>query len=213
MSELHSKMVKKHETLVLSDEQLKSLADQVGSYIANNLKERISSVETKVDHVDLAMQERTDELEQYGRANNLRIFGIEEKDKEITDKLVVDVATKLGIKDLNVKCISRSHRVGKPNSSKPRPIIVKFVSYADRKLLYEKKKMLKGTGISIGEDLTKTRLQLRQKASEAYNDVWTSDGVVMIKIGKVYHRVKTDRELEKLMVVFPPEASSNGKKE
>ena len=49
-----------------------------------------------------------------------------EEDVENTDEIVVNVAKKLGV-DIECSDISRSHRVGRPGS-KPRPILVKFVS-------------------------------------------------------------------------------------
>ena len=41
---------------------------------------------------------RCDDLEQYGRRNNLRIFGIRESKDEDTDQHVIKVAERLGVK-------------------------------------------------------------------------------------------------------------------
>ena len=59
----------------------------------------------------------------------------------------------------------RSHRLGPRNASrntrqnptKPRAIIFRFRDFRARQSVFYKKKMLKGTGISITENLTKKR--------------------------------------------------------
>ena len=78
---------------------------------------------------------KVDELEQYDRRNSLRLsLNTKEEDAENTDEIVMNVAKKLGV-DIECSDISRSHRVGRPGS-KPRPILVKFVSYRMREKLY-----------------------------------------------------------------------------
>lgn len=64
---------------------------------------------------------------------------------------------------INLSDIERSHRVGKCGTSgnnKPRPIILKFVSYRIREQIFRQKKKLKGSKLSIKEDVTKARAQI-----------------------------------------------------
>ena len=96
--------------------------------------------------------------------------------------------------------IERSHRIGSPNKnlheegaqkkstrasrskkSKPRPIIVKFVSYRTRKLVISKRRALKGSKMGIDEDLTKENAQLLKRTKECSKvlSTWTSDGRVI----------------------------------
>ncbi|KAK3916490.1 LINE-1 type transposase domain-containing protein 1 [Frankliniella fusca] len=84
------------------------------------------------------LKEKTNDLEQRNRLENLRIFGVSKKDKD-TDQLVVEFASKQGI-FLERKSISRSHRAGKKIDGKHRAIIVKFVSHADRQKMFLAKK-------------------------------------------------------------------------
>ena len=107
---------------------------------------------------------KVDELEQYDRRNSLRLsLNTKEEDAENTDEIVMNVAKKLGV-DIECNDISRSHRVGR-SGSKPRPILVKFVSYRMREKLYSnRKKMAKKTYIS--EDLTRYRQGLFYKARQ-----------------------------------------------
>lgn len=166
-----------------------------------SLREQVN----KKDDEILELHERLDERDQYSRRNNLRIFGVAETPKEDTDKLVLDVAKKINV-DIDKNQIDRSHRIGKAGS-KPRPIIVKFIGYAPRKALFVSKKALKGSGITIREDLTKNRLDLMKRAVEAYSErnVWTFDGVVMVKVGDIRPiRVKCNSDLDSLLERYPP---------
>ena len=54
------------------------------------------------------------------------------------------------------KDIDRSHRLGNPKKSikvKPQPIIVKYVRYNTRNIIYRNKNVLKGKQISVTESL------------------------------------------------------------
>ena len=90
----------------------------------------------------------TDRQEQYSRMNYLLIHGIPE---------VID--TKMDIK-ITENGIDRTHIIGKPKSNgKPRPVIIKFVRYNDRKKVFSSKKLLKDSGVSITESLTTFRMK------------------------------------------------------
>lgn len=90
--------------------------------------------------------------------------------------------TKLNVK-LSEADFDRCHRIGVSSSKKPRPIIVKFISYQDRYRIFKSKSRLKGSGITIKEDLTKFRYNLLQEAIKKFggSNVWTSDGRIFVK--------------------------------
>ena len=86
------------------------------------------------------------------------------------------VNDKLWIK-INLSDLDRSHRLmRKIQSTKPRPIIVKFTSYNVKAEVYRQEHKLKGSGIVITESLTKTRLELYHILSKhaKVEAVWTS---------------------------------------
>ena len=117
---------------------------------------------------------------QYTRRNMLFIHGVGEKAREDTDKVVLEVAEKVGV-NLDQKNINRSHRLGPKRQNldkKPRPIILSLISYAQKKELYDNKKKLKGTKIFISESLTQSRCALYEKCIERFgkNNCWTYDG-------------------------------------
>uniref|UniRef100_A0A8D9AYW8 Uncharacterized protein n=1 Tax=Cacopsylla melanoneura TaxID=428564 RepID=A0A8D9AYW8_9HEMI len=127
-----------------------------------------------------------DAAEAYSRRNCLLLFGLKEdaKNEEEVEKLVLQVfQSKLQL-DIQMGDIDRAHRLGRvKDAGKPRPIIVKFVSYRARRLCFSNKSKLKGEQISIGESLTKKRLAILNKARDTYGVVncWTSDGKILVK--------------------------------
>lgn len=150
------------------------------------LRGEVSSLTGKVTNLEDRLSQKTDDLEQYGRRNNLRFFGVEEAAGEDTDELVVGLCERLGV-DLPRSAICRSHRVGRPPAPRAdgkkisRPLIVRFTSYRDRRRVFGAKKNLKGSGVTIREDLTARRAEVFREAAQRYGirSTWTMDGRVM----------------------------------
>jgi len=87
-------------------------------------------------------------------------FASEEDDGE---RKLLEIAAKLDIPIDATHDLQRVHRLGKkPETTKanPRGIIARFVSYNKRQEFIKSRKKLKGTKISICEDLTPTRYKL-----------------------------------------------------
>ena len=108
------------------------------------------------------LREQLDDLEQYTRRTNIRIFGNPEPtgtDPEDTDAKAIDFfANQLGI-TVSSDHISRSHRTGKSGRT-PRPIIVRLVHHNMKVQLLRKRRELKAqeTNFDIREDLTHSTL-------------------------------------------------------
>ena len=87
--------------------------------------------------------------------------------------------------ELSLADLDRTHRLGKrkptDNSSRPRPIIVKFTSYRVRSSVFRSKRKLKNSGISVSENLTPLRSSLLReaKAHDAVETAWTTDGRIV----------------------------------
>lgn len=95
---------------------------------------------------------------------------------------------------LDKYAISTSHRLGPPNKDKPRNIIVRFVRYRDKAVVYANKTNFKGFNansnnshrIFINEALTKMRSIIYASARQAVRTgsakgCWTTDGKIFIK--------------------------------
>ena len=111
--------------------------------ITKDLKEEETYLRGKVDDVTA----ETDRQEQYSRRNCLLIHGLPESKNENTDILAMEVIeTKMNLK-ITVNDIDRTHRIGKPkNNGKPRPVVIKFVRYNDKKKVFSSKKIVEKFG-------------------------------------------------------------------
>ena len=146
--------------------------------VIEELRGEVSSLNEKLN----GFTEQVDRQEQYSRRNCLLIHGITEGNQENTDDLALEIfREKLDI-ELTQRDLDRTHRIGKNDKRSkrinwPRPVIVKFIQYNDRKKIFSKKKQLKNSGIST-ESLTKLRMSKLAKAREGFGfrNLWTVDG-------------------------------------
>ena len=82
----------------------------------------------------------------------------------------------------------------------PRPIIVMFTNYHNRSMVFSSKRNLKGSPVSIMENLTARRVKLMQqaKALVGHKQVWSLDSTLFtVKEGKKI-RIKREEDLKKL---------------
>ena len=171
------------------------------------LKEDIQEVrklrgtpEKQLTKIQIAM----DDIEQYSRRNCLIFNGIQEQQEshENTDLIVVDICRKnLGV-NLSRGDLDRTHRLGRERSStdKPRPIIVKFVNYHDRDDVFKSKRKLKGSSISIMENLTSRRVSLLKEVKEkvGFRNSWSLDGKIVALFKGKKHIIASREDLSKL---------------
>jgi hypothetical protein len=130
-----------------------------------------------------------DDMEQYSRRTCLKISGIPESGKiENTDQLALKVINELILpttgQHLTLNHIGRTHRIGKSsnqsnmNDKRPRDIIVRFLSYRDRALVYTNKGNIKTHNsdpnnhykIYINEAFTQQRAQLYKQTRQLFKD-------------------------------------------
>ena len=131
----------------------------------------------------------TNDVEQYSRRLNIRIYGISLNDNESYDETVVSlIKNKLGLEcDQNDiesahPLPSRSH----PSTSHSSPtkqrtsFIVRFRKNQKRIEVLKNRRKLKGTGISITEDLTSLNSQLltRLHNHDGIQSSWSWNGQV-----------------------------------
>lgn len=201
-------LLQNDELLTIFQGVVNKVIDKILAGVKEQLLERIeqnagtildlhSAVEQKrkeVDHLNVELTKQQDtigrldgeleELKQYSRRNNIRVFGSPESAGEITDDVVIDIMVKqLGV-ELRSSDIDRSHRVGKPGGPKARPIIVKLTSHKKKREILKEKKKLKKSKISVHEDLTRYRhsLLIATQKSDRVTTCWTMDGKVFANV-------------------------------
>lgn len=138
---------------------------------------------------------RLESQEQYSRRTSLRFHNIKvpvnERGRIIhpvnTDDLILDICNTLPGVNLTINDIGRSHVIGRAKSGKCQ-VIVRFLSYRTRNLVYTNKKSLRANpdGIFITENLTPYRTTLTKRLAQLKFDkqiqaYWTSDGRIFVK--------------------------------
>jgi len=167
---------------------------------------------------------RINDLDQYSRRNNTIIAGIPEtrdKNETSTETTLKDITTLNDkFKDIDIKMsdIDISHRLGRIQTDRPRPIVVRFVWRVVRNEVMYRRRELKGTKIFINDDLSHlnrfmlVNIKTMISANEA---VWTRDGTLYHKDnnGKIraipHSEYKQWFGLDKLSYYHKPEKGNN----
>ena len=145
------------------------------------------------------------ELQQRSRIDSLKIYGLREEggvggeSAELTGKVVRDFFyRKLGV-DVRSSDISIAHRLqASDRGNRHRTVIVKFTRRTVKTDILKARRKLKGTAVTIVEDLSSTNMRLFYTMRDLVGkkNAWTWDGKVLVKIGDVTKRVTVDNEAE-----------------
>ena len=108
-----------------------------------------------------------DDMQHYNCRENIRVYGVQEAKSTMDDgeTVILNVAKTLSVNLRPADC-QRAHRLGKKkkNVEKPRPFIVRSVSYKKRNELFYKKSELKKSedykNAFVVEDITPLRQKL-----------------------------------------------------
>ena len=131
--------------------------------IIKSLSKKTSEMAQRID----TLVNLIDRQEQYLRRNCILVHGILGTNDENTDDLVLKtINDKLDV-NITEGEIDRSHGIDtKKDGRRPRPIIVKLMSYNTREKVFAGKRKLKGTRVSITENLTAKRMEQLNKTRE-----------------------------------------------
>ena len=153
--------------------------------------------------------------EQYSRRNNVRIFGIADTVRNESAAASEDLALtvfnkKLGL-DIRPEDVQIAHRTGRYTALSTRSIIVQFVSRKAKKDVIGNRKKLRGSGVSIAEDLTPSNVRRLSaiKSLDCVVQSWSFEGKLFAKNknGHVKEVLARDLLTEKLFE-YPPSNSS-----
>ncbi|XP_033731169.1 uncharacterized protein LOC117320790 [Pecten maximus] len=159
------------------------------------LKDKVSLLEQRQCDSDYTINDlecKFNDLEQQGRKNSVRISGlhdpsVKESVEDCVKKVVEFSNTKLGV-SLRPEDIDIAHRLGKFDNSRKRTVIVKLTHRTKKQELVRARRILKGTGLIVSEDLTRFN---QQRLSEAFRldcvqNSYSIDGklFVVLKNGK-----------------------------
>ncbi|CAG9820710.1 unnamed protein product [Phaedon cochleariae] len=170
----------------------KKLQDKVGK-----LEQEMKEVVKKTN----IYEEKLDYMDQNTRLSNLRVFNLNESQEEPRNEIKNLFQSKMAI-TLRDEDINLCYRIGKKNDEKPRGIFIKLRSLDLKQNVYSKKKLLKGTGVVIREDLTKTRVQLLNDSIEKFGlkNVWTENGKIYINHNNKVTSIRNKIEFSKVSI-------------
>ena len=143
------------------EDRIKDLEDELKTVKDTNTrldsKQREQAAE--IDSIKYAMKVRDyqqNDLEQYTRSNNIRIFGIDDQNKEETAEETTGIVLKFLSNKLHINLrdtdIDIAHRLGKFQNNGNRPIICRFVSRNNKMRVMRNRRALKGSVFVIKED-------------------------------------------------------------
>ena len=146
------------------------------------------------DKLDKQQRDLND-LQQYSRRRNLRIFNLKETNNETaddTEKLVCKTISDVLKIKTTPDIVDACHRVPwsgdppkfKDGKTRPRDIIIQFKSRKDRDLIFSVKKRCKDQGFSLGEDLTAVNAKLCMAVHKhhGFQASWSSSGKIKGKL-------------------------------
>ena len=157
VAELHE-VIEKFKSEVLLE--IHSIKESVKGI--EEINNRVSDLETKVDKKLKLLEDRIDGLEGYTRRSNIIVHGLKEGDSE-SHESTEDKVRSLIKDDLDIQeeiSIERCHRLGKRNGGRSRPVIVRFSFFKQKQLTMKRAPKLQGKAVSVSDDFT---LAVRQR--------------------------------------------------
>ncbi|PZC75357.1 hypothetical protein B5X24_HaOG206404 [Helicoverpa armigera] len=162
------------------------------------LKAQIELVSRALDKHETAMRRKI-----------LLFHGIPEKANEKVNETVLDVVVKrMKLDDACLDMFEVCHRLG-ASQAKTRPVLVRFKDMEHRRVLWDSKTSLKGSGIS--EFLTKTRHQVFVAARKHFgiSSCWSAEGKIIVQAAdKSRRKISSLGELDDLIALFPARVSA-----
>ncbi|KAK9744498.1 hypothetical protein QE152_g7712 [Popillia japonica] len=188
------------EKLMNSEDIIAKITNKICEKLIPKIDDKLNNIVKDVNLLHAKLEEanmKIEQLEQYSRVNNIRVFGVSETPQEDVCKTFINLCkNKLNI-DIQPSEMDIIHRLrGRENGT--RPIIVRFTSRMTKKKIFSSKSKLKGTRIVFREDLTPYRLSLIKQLSSVVpsKSVWTSDGKIFCKSGNTIKHIKTFSDIE-----------------
>ncbi|XP_077486556.1 uncharacterized protein LOC144097801 [Amblyomma americanum] len=155
-----------------------------------DIKERITAVEDSVSAKEISdLKDQVNELEQYGRRQNLEIHGVKWEENENLLPKINELAASLGLRSLVEDDIDGIHRLSTRKGRKA-PILVRFVSRKTKENWKSKNKQLvdSESEVRFYDNLTSRNKHLlwlaRTRAQQmGYCFTWQKNGKVMVRKG------------------------------
>lgn len=177
----------------------------IGDAVSKAVDGKVNKMELEIKELkenNEKLENKLNDLEQYGRRNNIRIYGI---NKGRSKKIETNELEKEVVRQLNEKtgCALVNHQIEACHylDKSQNQVIVRFVSRKTRDEVFYRKKGFRGTKVSVTEDLTSKNYHLLKECQNHFDKkfLWTKYGMVKLNLnGKIYN-VRTMKDVENLM--------------
>ena len=142
------------------------------------LQKKVDAMESKIKN----SEEAENKLERFSRKNNIRIVGIKKESGENT----LAIAAKVFEDFFHIQPrVERAHRDGASNTGHPQHILVKLLSYQDKRdIMARRRDVLKDQSFFITDDLTKKDLEEKRKYAKEAADAYCRGERLHFSAGK-----------------------------
>lgn len=185
-------LIQKSISEIINDAFLSGIVTKVSEKVDIYLQHKFEEQDKKISELVNANEQllaRVQHLERNSKVKNLRIYGLSyEPGEDLEDKVTDMINNKLQV-NLTPIDIEHCYRVGDKTTQKTQVTILKLNNYKHKKLIVANRRKLKGTGITIAEDLDRQSHKLLKMAMEKFGNknVWTLDGIIFArKSGRRY---------------------------
>ena len=205
MEILHKDFQALRESLEFSQQQVVSLAAE-----NKELRESVKSLSEGMSQLfrdNKHLKETVLDLQTRGMRDNLVFAGIPEQAEEDPEKTVASFLTKnlkLPTETVNNITFHRVHRLGgkKPDSQRPRPIVVKFEHYKQKMLVKSRGRELRGTDFAINDQFPKEILDRRRVLFPIRKQFLDKGSRAVVAVDKLFVNGQLFRDSEKTPWLF-----------
>ena len=131
----------------------------------STLRREITTANRKLEATNHDLFDMLNRLESYSLRSNLIVSNVEEEQAPKFNT-VGNILAKMGIPNPNNTVLDDIHILGaaKATKGRSRPIIVRFLPRSDRQIVWESRRKLQGTKLSLNED--------HPEAYKSVRDLW-----------------------------------------
>lgn len=173
------------------------------SLIETNVMNILEQIGDEIGKLAAAIQSTQGEIGRYRNEYNLNsivIYGLQEEDGErIEDKACVFIKDKVKV-NITLNDIDYCSRLGRKqadSANRARPTLVRLTRRWQRNIIYNNKKVLKGTGYVIGEMLLREKLRLLKSVQNIVDKklTWTWQGNVFVFVNNRRYHIDSEQRL------------------
>lgn len=201
MREYEEKLLKATSTATPTTPNIDSLSKEFTEF-KSFVCQSLSLIKTQLELLALSV----DKQETAMRRKVLLIHGLPEKrDEKLHESVIELLSNKMKLTDVKLDDLQVCHRLGSPRAS-VRPVLVRFADIDNRRLVWDTKTALKGTGITISEFLTKARHNIFTTARKHFGvkHCWSAEGKIVILLpNKTRRKIESMAELNALILRHP----------